>query len=66
MIEASVSGVVHAAPADVFALLTDHARMARLVSNDAEVLEIREVDGRRIVRTRTRLPNARASRPSGP
>jgi uncharacterized protein YndB with AHSA1/START domain len=57
MIGASAEGVVHAAPADVYALLTDPERMARLASNPVEVLEVRDVDGRRVTRTRTRLPN---------
>jgi uncharacterized protein YndB with AHSA1/START domain len=54
---ASASAVVHAAPADVYALLTDPERMARLTSHPVEVLDVREVDGRRVTRTRTRLPN---------
>ena len=54
---ASAEGVVHAPPADVYALLTDPDRMARLAPHPVEVLEVREVDGHRVTRTRTRLPN---------
>ncbi len=57
MIDASAVGVVPARPADVYALLLDPGRMAALAGHRVEILAVEEQGGRRVTRTRTRLPS---------
>jgi hypothetical protein len=57
VIGASAAGVVPARPADVYALLLDPGRMAALSGHRVEILAVEEQGGRRVTRTRTRLPS---------
>jgi hypothetical protein len=57
VIHASAAGVVPARPADVYALLLDPGRMAALGGHRVEILAVEEQGGRRVTRTRTRLPS---------
>jgi hypothetical protein len=57
VIQASAVGVVPARPADVYALLLDPGRMAALGGHRVEILAVEEQGGRRVTRTRTRLPS---------